>query len=303
MKNIVVSGSSGLIGKALCSKLSELGFNIIRLVRKKSLTNDRSFFWDPMEKIIDQSAFRKADFVVNLSGEPIAQNWNTKSKKLIYESRILGTRLIVESLKRAKSKAVLISSSGINFYGSNVGYIEEGEYSSISGNGFLKKVCKAWELEAVELEKSAQNNRVVLLRTGVVLSIKGGALKRMLPPFRMGLGGPVGNGYQLMSWIELNDLVKIILYAINEDISGPINAVAPQPVENRLFSQILAKEISRPSFLPMPEWAVKILFGEMARETILANIGITPRVLSNLGFRWDFPTLESALKKALLNGK
>lgn len=297
-KTILISGSSGMIGNALCIKLESMGFEVRKLKRSSVGLSANEFFWNPETSEIDILALEGVDCVVHLAGEPIAQRWNSKSQKAISDSRILGTRLLVESLKLAESKAKFISSSGINFYGSKVGLNRDGEEAMISeADGFLSAVCHEWEAEAKSLVSSG--NSVVYLRTGVVLNQKGGALARMLPAFKLGLGGVVGTGKQWMSWIELEDLVEVILWSITSDYSGPLNAVAPKPTQNKDFVKVLGQILKRPTVLPMPEFLVDLLFGAMGRETVLADIGVMPNVLKDRGFEWNFPTLESALKKAL----
>lgn len=297
-KIILVSGSSGMIGKALCTQLEADGFEVRKLKRSSTALGANEFFWNPETSEFDILAIENVDYVVHLAGEPIAQYWNEKSKKAISDSRILGTRLLVESLKLAESKAKFISSSGINFYGAQVGFNEAGEDLQIDrADGFLSEVCHEWESEAQSLEGSG--NSVVYLRTGVVLNKYGGALARMLPAFKFGFGGVVGSGKQWMSWIELDDLVRIILWSIHSNYSGPLNAVAPSPIQNRDFVKVLGHVLKRPTVFPLPAFLVNILFGTMGRETVLADIGVLPRVLENSGFEWNCPTAESALNKAL----
>lgn len=297
-KTILVSGSSGMIGKALCTKLETDGFEVRKLKRSSVDLDANEFFWNPESGEMDIRAIEGVDYVVHLAGEPIAQRWNQRSRKAILDSRILGTRLLVESLKLAESKAKFISSSGINFYGSKIGLNEEGEYASVNKtDGFLSEVCHEWEAEAKSLVELG--NSVVYLRTGVVLNKHGGALARMLPAFQLGLGGVVGSGEQWMSWIELGDLVNVIIWSIHSEYSGPLNAVAPSPIKNKDFSKAFGRVLKRPTVLPMPEFLVDILFGAMGRETVLADIGVVSSVLKDAGFKWNCSTVESALKKAL----
>ena len=297
-KTILVSGSSGMIGKALCTKLETEGFEVRKLKRSSVDLDANEFFWNPESGELDIRAIEGVDYVVHLAGEPIAQRWNQRSRKAILDSRILGTRLLVESLKLAESKAKFISSSGINFYGSKIGLNEEGEHASVNKtDGFLSEVCHEWEAEAKSLVESG--NSVVYLRTGVVLNKHGGALARMLPAFQLGLGGVVGSGEQWMSWIELGDLVNVIIWSIHSEYSGPLNAVAPNPIKNKDFSKAFGRVLKRPTVLPMPEFLVDILFGAMGRETVLADIGVVSSVLKDAGFEWNCSTVESALKKAL----
>ena len=299
-KIILVSGSSGMIGNALCLKLEEEGFEVRKLKRSSKSLSSNEFFWNPESSEIDILALEGVDVVVHLAGEPIAQRWNEKSKKAIFDSRIMSTRLLVESMKLAESKAKFISSSGINFYGSKIGLNSEGEAVIIDcPDGFLSEVCHEWEAEAKSLIDTG--NSVVCLRTGVVLNQGGGALARMLPAFKLGLGGLVGSGEQWMSWIELDDLVRVILWSIRSNYSGALNAVAPNPTQNKDLVKALGQTVKRPTVLPMPEFLVDILFGTMGRETVLADIGVIPQVLQNAGFEWNCPTIESALKRALNN--
>ncbi len=296
-KNILLTGSSGLIGQSLLSTLKNYGHNVSVFKRSKNLSNDE-YFWDPENQELNFRAFKGIECVIHLAGEPIAQRWNHKSKDAIFNSRILGTRLLVESMKKVESKAKFICSSGINFYGAKIGLHTDGEDAIINGaEGFLSQVCHEWEAEAKSLVESG--NSVVCLRTGVVLNKKGGALARMLPAFQLALGGVIGSGKQWMSWIELDDLVKVILWSINSDYSGPLNAVAPSPVQNKDFVKALGRILKRPTVLPMPKFLVDVLFGAMGRETVLADIGVIPCVLKDAGFEWNCSTVESALKKAL----
>ena len=300
-KNILLTGSSGLIGQSLLSTLKNYGHHVSVFKRSKNLSKGE-YFWDPENHDLNLRAFNGIECVIHLAGEPIAQRWNHKSKDAIFNSRILGTRLIVESMKKVESKAKLICSSGINFYGAQLGLINDGEEIVIkSPYGFLCEVCHEWEAEAKSLIESG--NPVICLRTGLVLNKNGGALARMLPAFQLALGGVIGSGKQWMSWIELDDLVKVILWSINADYSGPLNAVAPKPVQNKDFVKVLGRILKRPTVLPMPEFLVDLLFGAMGRETVLADIGVIPCILKDAGFEWNCSTIESALKKALDYGE
>ena len=299
-KTILITGSRGLIGTALSERLIQKGHTVRRLVRQKTDQKD-TYYWDPLAGNFDEKALVGTDCVVHLAGEPIAQRWNKKSKEAILKSRVLGTRLLVDRMKALNSPAALISTSGINFYGAQAGFIYKEDQESTPmanpGDGFLSEVCREWEQETQALD--ATRNRVVLLRTGVVLSKKGGALARLLMPFKLGLGGVVGSGTQWMSWIELHDLVKIFIWAIEGDFSGSLNAVSPNPVQNKVFLAHLGKILKRPTVIPLPKFIVHMLFGAMGHETLLADIGVMPYTLINEGFQWECAEINKALLKAL----
>lgn len=299
---VLVTGSSGLIGRALCGELKRQGYGLRRLVRFGTADGRETFSWNPEEGYCDPRALDGVSAVVHLAGEPIAQRWNKKARTRILDSRIRGTAVLVEAMRLAGSSADLIASSGINFYGSMPGRItlSEADWGG-EPEGFLSEVCHRWEAEARAIHQGGVKQRCVLLRTGVVLNHNGGALKRMLPPFRLGLGGVVGSGDQWMSWIELRDLVAVILWAIQADFSGPLNAVAPSPIQNKDFVKALSRILRRPCAFPMPECIVDAVFGSMGRETVLADIGVAPHVLMEAGFKWNFPNIESALESALRN--
>lgn len=301
-KTVLVTGSSGMIGRALCAELRRQGFGLRRLIRSGVANEIETFTWNPEADLFDPRALEGVSAVVHLAGEPIAQRWNKRAKARILESRIRSTAMLVEAMRLTESSADLIASSGINVYGSKPGRItaSEADWQGTS-EGFLSEVCHRWEAEAKAIHEGGHNQRCVLLRTGVVLNQYGGALKRMLPPFRFGLGGVVGSGDQWMSWIELRDLVRVILWAIQSDHSGALNAVAPTPIQNKDFVKALSRHLRRPCVFPMPECIVDALFGSMGRETVLADIGVSPQVLMEAGFQWDSPDIVSALEKALSN--
>jgi uncharacterized protein (TIGR01777 family) len=234
------------------------------------------------------------DAVVNLVGEPIAAGrWTKARKKAIRESRTMGTAHLVEALSRCQSRPrVLINSSAVGFYGDRGDEILE--ENSVPGAGFLASVCREWESQA---EQASQLGiRVVLLRGGLVLSTRGGALPRILLPFKAFVGGPVGSGKQWMSWVHIDDEVDVIRYLIDQDsIRGPVHCTAPNPVTNREFSRNLGEVLRRPSFMPVPAFALRILFGEMA-DTLLEGQRVVPRKLEAAGYRFRFPELRGALK-------
>ncbi len=296
--NILVTGSSGLVGSALISALTVEGHRVSRLVRSKSRLDIRDTYWDPMADELYSPPLEGLDAVVHLAGESIAGGrWTAGRKTRIRESRVRGTRLLSESLaKLARPPKVLISASAIGYYGDR-GYEVLTEQSS-PGSNFLAGVCREWESAT---EPAARNGtRVVILRNGIVLSPSGGALARMLRPFRMGVGGIVGSGKQYMSWISLDDLVRIIIYALKiETLKGPVNAVAPKSVTNAEFTRTLGRVLRRPTVFPMPAFAARLAFGEMADELLLASARVIPAKVSASGFVFRHPELESALSSLL----
>lgn len=295
---IAVSGSTGLIGTALVEALEGDGHLVRRLVRREARPGGTEIEWDPSAGKLDASALEGVDGVVHLAGENLAgKRWTPQFKQRILESRTLGTTLLCETLAKLNDKPeVLCSASAIGYYGDRGDELVD--ESSPPGKGFLAEVCGAWE-EATDPARDA-NIRVINLRIGVVLSEKGGALASMRTPFSLGLGGPIGSGRQYLSWIALEDLVAIIREAlVAKAMMGPVNAVAPQPVTNREFAQSLAKALGRPALVPMPAFAARLAFGEMADEMLLGGARVDPRVLRNLGFRYRFPNLEEALRAIL----
>jgi len=235
-----------------------------------------------------------AGAIVHLAGAPIAVRWTARRKREILESRVQGTRRIVAAIAReARPPGVLVCASAVGFYGDRGN--EELTEESGPGAGFLADVVRAWEREA-----STAGIRTVRLRFGVVLSPDGGALAKMLPAFRMGVGGRLGTGAQWMSWIALHDLVRVIRFAIGtHTLSGPVNAVAPRPVTNAVFTATLGSVLRRPALLPVPAFALRVLFGEMAEPTMLASQRVFPARLEHAGFQFEFPALDGALRHEL----
>ena len=289
----LVTGGTGFVGKHLIQKLENpvvLGRNPQRI--NQQLTNVEARQWSP-GKPIDPRVFDGIDTIFHLAGEPVYKGrWNAAKKKRIRESRVEGTRSIVQALEKlAQPPKTLICSSAIGYYGSRGD--ERLTESSAAGNDFLAKVCIAWEEEARNLEKSGV--RVVSVRIGVVLGKDGGALEQMLLPFKFGLGGRLGNGRQYISWIHIDDLIGIMLYAAsNEKIKGAVNVVSPQPVTNRDFTSTLADALHRPAFLPVPGIALRITLGEFA-EVILGSQKVIPEKVIQSGYTYLFPELPAAL--------
>jgi len=295
---IGITGASGLIGSSLAVYLESGGHRVDRLVRKRPGRKPTDIYWDPENGEIDEAALEGLHAFVHLAGESLAAGrWNNARKRAILESRTRGTRLVAETLAARKVRpGVLISASATGFYGDRGD--EELTEESEAGNGFLAEVCRAWE-EATEPAREA-GIRVVHLRTGMVLSGRGGALARMLIPFRLGLGGKIGGGGQQISWIGMEDLIEAICFLLQHDsISGPVNAVSPEPVANGEFTKTLGRVLRRPTILPLPSWAVSLLFGEMGRTVLLSSARVLPRRLEKEGFLFTFPSLEAALRHEL----
>ena len=295
--NILVTGASGLIGTALVSSLASSGHEVTRLVRGQPASGEKTARWDPMAGTIDARAVEGVEAVVHLAGENIAERWTPVKKANIRDSRVKGTQFLCETLTRLSSPPkVLVSASAIGYYGDRGEAILTDD--SPPGRGFLAEVCRAWEAAT---EPALQHGlRVVQLRMGVVLSTAGGALAKMLPPFRLGLGGVLGGGRQYMSWIALDDVVGAIQHVIVTDtLQGPTNAVAPRAVTNQEFTKTLGKVLGRPTAIPLPAFAARLMFGEMADELLLASARIQPIKLLASGYQFRYPELEEALQHLL----
>jgi uncharacterized protein (TIGR01777 family) len=295
--NILVTGASGLIGTALVASLTSGGHEVTRLVRRQPTAGEKAARWDPMAGTIEASAIEGVDAVVHLAGENIAERWTPAKKANIRDSRVKGTQLLCETLARLSSPPkILVSASAIGYYGDRGEAILTDD--SPPGRGFLSEVCRAWE--AATEPARQQGIRVVQLRMGVVLSAAGGALAKILPPFRLGLGGVLGSGRQYMSWIALDDVVGAIQHVIiTEALQGPTNAAAPRAVTNQEFTKTLGKVLGRPTVFPLPAFAARLMFGEMADELLLASARIQPIKLLASGYQFRYPELEDALRHLL----
>jgi uncharacterized protein (TIGR01777 family) len=296
-----ITGSSGLIGSALVRACADAGIGVTRVVRRPA-NAPHEIEWHPDRGEIDAAGFAGIDVIVNLAGENIFQRWTASAKRAIRDSRVRGTALLARSLASLASvdqrPRVLVSGSAIGIYGSRGDEILDEASTLGSDDDFLASVCEEWE-EAARPAADA-GVRVVTMRTGIVLSQDGGALAKMLLPFRLGIGGSMGGGRQWMSWIALADVVAAILFfAHAEALSGPVNLVAPNPVNNDEFTHTLAHVLGRPAILPVPRFALTALLGEMARDTVLASQRVRPRRLLEQGFEFQYPTLESALRAEL----
>ncbi len=295
--NILVTGASGLVGSALASSLTSTGYGVTRLVRRPPQPGEKAARWDPLAGTVDVSAFEGVDAVVHLAGENIAERWTTAKKVNIRDSRVKGTQVLCEALTRlASPPQVLVSASAIGYYGDRGEEILSDE--SASGRGFLSEVCRAWEAATEPAHQAGL--RIVQLRFGIVLSPAGGALAKILPPFRLGLGGVLGSGLQYMSWIALDDAVGAIQHAIVTDsLQGPTNAVSPHALTNQEFTHTLGKVLGRPTVVPLPAFAARLMFGEMADELLLASARVQPAKLLASGYRFRYPELEGALRHLL----
>lgn len=295
---VLVTGSTGLIGSSLVQFLTTGGHEVIRLVRPQSRAGGRVARWDPARGTIDAADLEGLDAVVHLAGESIVSGrWSKSRKERIWNSRVESTRLLSETLARLDRRPrVFISASATGIYGSRGDEILSEQ--SEAGSGFLAELTRHWEKACDPARES--NIRVVHLRTGVVLHPIGGALATMLPIFRLGLGGRIGNGRQYMSWIALDDLVLLIHHAMTEEVvSGAINAVSPRPATNREFTRALAGVLGRPALFPVPAPILRLAFGEMAEETVLTSQRIEPQRAIATGYRFRFPDLEDALRHLL----
>jgi uncharacterized protein len=293
---IVLTGATGFIGKRLIKQFLDEGHEVSVLGRSRPKDSRAShFWWDAMKGEPLDASLIDVDAVINLVGEPVAQRWDTDVKRRIRESRVAGTRNLINALARQRRlPRVLVSASATGYYG------ERGDEvlteRSAPGTGFLSEVCVEWEREA--MRATELGIRVAVVRIGIVLGPDGGALERMLPPFHMGVGGKLGDGKQWMSWIHVDDLVNLLAYSMkSEAAEGPLNGVAPEPVRNAEFTDTLASVIHRPALFPAPKFGLKLLFGEMA-DIVTGSQRIIPEATREAGFTWRYPTLRAALEQA-----
>jgi uncharacterized protein (TIGR01777 family) len=294
---VLVSGSHGLVGRALIKSLLSKGDTVSRLVREApSGSNDIE--WHPNQDQIDAGKLNGFDAVIHLAGESIASGrWSPEKKTRIRESRIKGTRLLSGALAQASNPPlVFVSASAIGFYGNRGDEVLTEQ--SAGGNDFLAGVCKEWEQAA---DPAAEKGiRLVKARFGIILDKDGGALAKMLPPFRMGIGGRIGDGKQWMSWIALADVVGALEFVIeNQAFSGPVNFVAPNPVTNATFTSTLGRILGRPTFLPVPAFGARLAFGEMADALLLSSQRVEPKRLNATAFHFRYPNLNDALSEIL----
>jgi len=295
---IAISGASGLVGRRLLKLLAASG-HTLHVFSRHAGTNLPPGVgisaWDPMRGPAPEAGLAGVDAIIHLAGEPVAQRWTEEAKRRIRESRVLGTRNLAEGMRRvAKPPKMLLCASAIGYYGSRDDELL-GE-SAGPGEGFLAETCAAWEREAAAAE--ALGTRIMRVRIGVVLDPSGGALKRMLPPFRLGLGGRLGGGRQFMSWIHLDDLTAMFRFALETEAAGVWNGVAPNPVTNAEFTKTLAAALHRPAVFPVPALALRALFGEMG-GMLLDSQRVFPRAAQAAGFQFEYPNLDAALRAML----
>jgi len=289
---VLITGGTGFIGSNLCSRLLEKNHDVILLVRDPRKANTTLQTITNLSELDNATAL---DVVINLAGEPIAnKRWSQKQKQRIISSRIDTTKNLIEFFKRVDHKPrLLINGSAIGYYGIDESAAPIGEGASGDAS-FSSQLCKQWESVAMEAEP--MGIRTCLLRTGIVLGKGGGALEKMLLPFKMGFGGKIGNGKQWMSWIHLDDLVGIILYCMeNDNINGAVNGTAPSPVTNEAFTKALGKVLHRPTFLPLPTIMVNLLMGQMGNELLLKGKKIVPTKIAKEGYQFKYLHLEEAL--------
>jgi uncharacterized protein (TIGR01777 family) len=298
--NVLLVGGTGFIGSALTQHLRWRGHRVSLLSRRPSSRTDPTpvFHWDPERAEFDRGSLDGITAVVNLAGENLAGGrWTPELKRRLALSRVASTQFLVKQMREGTAPpSVLVSVSGVGIYGNRGDEVLT--EASTPGTGFLAELCLAWE--DVAFSASAEGTRVAVLRLGVVLDARGGAVAKMLPIFRLGIGGPLGNGKQWMSWIAMPDLLDVIVLALErESIEGPMNAVAPEPVRNRDFAGALGLVLGRPAWIPAPAPALKLLFGEMADEALLSSARVEPARLAALGHDFRFRDIEGALRHAV----
>lgn len=294
----LISGSTGLVGSALSHRLTLDGHEVTSLVRGKR-TNHNGIVWDPLTGETNLTRWENFDVVIHLAGESVAENrWNEKIKKRIAESRIIGTKNLARNLESLTyPPSLLISASAIGYYGDRSDSVLDEMCGS--GRGFLAEVAEEWEDSSQVHPKSGV--RIVNTRFGIILSEDGGALEKMLTPFKMGVGGRLGSGKQYMSWIGIEDVCESILHLIfKSELSGPVNIVSPNPVTNLEFTKTLGSVIKRPTIFPVPEFALKTIFGtEMSQEMFLSSMRVIPQKLIDDGFQFKHPKLKDCLNNIL----
>jgi uncharacterized protein len=289
--NIAITGASGLVGQALCERWGKAGVKLLKLVRREP-RDPSEVRWDPSSGEVERAPLEGLDAVVHLAGAGVAdQRWTPAYKVQIRDSRVQSTRALVNTLSRLEAPPkVLVSASGVGYYGDGSDtWLSE---SSPPGDSFLANVCREWEHEAQQAEPRI---RTVQLRIGMVLSPQGGALRKMRTPFALGLGGRLGDGRQFVSWLSLNDLLRIIEHCVTHpEMRGAVNAVGPNPVSNAEFTRALARALNRPALLPVPKMALRAVLGELADE-VLAGQRAKPNALLNTGFIFENPELSTTL--------
>lgn len=291
---IAVSGASGLIGSTLVPALRDRGHEVVRLVRRDARADDE-VSWDPAAGRLDPASLEGAHALVNLSGATIGRRWTEARRREIRESRVQTTSLLARAVAALERRPALISAGGVGIYGDRGDEIltEDSEL----GSGFLADVSREWEAAADPAREAGA--RVVSFRQGIVLTRKGGALAKMLTPFKLGLGGRVGSGKQWWSWISLDDAIAAYLFALENDLAGAYNLVSPNPATSAQLTKALGRALGRPTVFPLPAIAVKTLFGEMGEATLLEGQRVLPARLLDAGFAFSYPELDAAMRRAL----
>ncbi len=295
-QTVLIAGGTGFIGAALVARLQSMGHKV-RILTRKPKAGLAHFHWDIRAGKWDPAAFEDVDTLIHLAGAPIATRWSPAARERIISSRTESTRLLVRALTEAKARPTrILQASGINYYGYDLAHpVDE---SCPSGGGFLAEVCRQWEAQAEGF--SSNGHSVALVRTGVVLNPQGGALAKLLPVFKTGLGGPIGRGQRLFPWVGLEDLVEIYVFLMSQpEHTGAFNAVAPETIDNASFTHALAKVLRRPAMVPVPPLALHLAMGAMARETLLCDIPAIPARLQEAGFAFRHSSIAKALSETL----
>jgi uncharacterized protein len=294
---IVVAGASGLVGTALVPALRAAGHDVRRLVRRATVSAPDEILWSPAAGELDPRDLQGTDAFINLAGENIGRRWTAARRERILRSRVDSTRTLVKAIAAlSPAPRVLLNASAAGYYGDR-GDDTLNEASGI-GHGLLPEVCLAWETHAQVAARAGV--RTVLLRFGVILTPDGGALGKMLPLFRRGLGGRLGSGEQWMSWVGIDDVIGAMMHLMHDArCTGPVNVVSPAPVTNREFTATLGRVLRRSAVIPAPAWALRLAFGDMAEEALLASTRVLPQRLIETGYQFRHPTLESAFRAIL----
>ncbi|MGI8811855.1 MAG: TIGR01777 family oxidoreductase [Pyrinomonadaceae bacterium] len=294
---ILITGASGLIGKALQESFRAKGHEML-LASRKDPQNDNEIKWDMKNGFAEPHRLEGVDAVIHLAGENVSGlRWTDEKKRAIRDSRVLGTRSVVRAIAAMQRKpSIFLATSAIGFYGDRGDEVVT--ESSAPGDTFLSEVSKAWENESRRAEDAGV--RTVLLRTGIVLSKDGGALAAMLTPFKFGVGGVIGSGKQWMSWISIDDVVRVFGFALEkDDLRGAVNVVSPEPVTNEVFTKTLGDVLHRPTILPLPAFAINMIFGEMGDALLLASTRVQPERLIDAGYAFEYTNLKKAIENAV----
>ncbi|MBO0857632.1 MAG: TIGR01777 family oxidoreductase [Chloracidobacterium sp.] len=294
---ILITGATGFIGRSLCQSLVNEGHQVVALSRRQQAAGAAVFQWEPEAEPPPSEAWDGVEAVIHLAGEPVATRWTEEQKRRIRDSRVKGSRNLIAGMRAARRPPkVLVSASAVGFYGDRGDEILN--ESSDPGSGFLTEVCLDWECEAARARELGV--RVPLVRIGVVLSPSGGALEKMLLPFKLGLGGRLGDGRQWFPWIHIEDITGIFLHALRSPaVDGPINGVAPEAVTNEEFTRQLATALNRPAFFPVPKFALRVLMGREMAEAVMGSLRVVPQVALDTGYWFKYPSLKPALESLL----